>query len=164
MVLQPELFSDAELKTVENKNRQIATANEAEKRRKVYAVAKLPFFEVPADDNEKLLNFQYDWLKNGSCSAREKLFVLGYECLWRILWHEMKKRKMHLTKEEQSDKVLTAFEYVFRRYSRKNGYVVLKNYISVLKGGIRHALDYRTMADTEISLEDWMKGVADGKC
>lgn len=164
MVLQPELFSDDELKTVENKNRQIATANETEKRRKVYAVAKLPFFEVPADDNEKLLNFQYDWLKNGSCSAQEKLFVLGYECLRRILWHEMKKRKMHLTKEEQDDKVLTAFEYVFRRYSRKDGYVVLKNYISVLKGGIRHALDYRTMADTEISLEGWMKGGADGKC
>ena len=55
------------------------------------------------------------------------------------------------------DIVSTAFEYVFRRYTKGKGYYVKTNMIVVLQGGIRHALDYRTKADDEVSL-DAIKG------
>ena len=45
-----------------------------------------------------------------------------------------------------------AFLYVFRRYEKGECYMVTKSFISVLKRGIRHAVDYTTMKDSEISL------------
>ena len=80
---------------------------------------------------------------------------MGYEVLRRILWAEKKKRKLYMTDEQDMDAISTAFEYVFRRYSKGKGYYVSKNMIVVLQGGIQHALDYRTKADDEISLDSF---------
>ena len=57
-----------------------------------------------------------------------------------------------LDEETQNEVIGDAFLYVFRRYERGVGYVVTKNFISVLKGGMKHALEYTTMKDQEVSL------------
>ena len=85
------------------------------------------------------------------------MFLLGYECLRRILWGEKKKRRMFLDEEQDMDAIATAFEYVFRRYTKGKGYYVDKNMIVVLQDGMRHALEYHTKADEELSL-DAIKG------
>ena len=61
----------------------------------------------------------------------------------------------YLDEEQQSDIVSNAFVYVFRRFDY--GYVVTKNFLTVLNDGLRHALFYRTMANSETSL-DAIKG------
>ena len=116
----------------------------------------LPYYENPANDQELMCNYQYDWLVKGDFEARQKLFTLGYEVMKRLFWRKMKKGGLgYLDEEQQNDVVSNAFVYVFRRFD--HGYCVKKNFFTVLNDGLRHALFYKTMANMESSL-DAIKG------
>jgi hypothetical protein len=96
---------------------------------------------------------QFKYLKNGDEEARRELYLLSYEIMRRLLWRRMKKGGLGwLDSEKQNEIVADAFLYVFRRYERGMGYVVTKSFISVLKNGVKHALEYTTMKDQEESL------------
>ena len=152
--MQQSLFDVAQ---AVQENRLYLASKAQEQRDLYYASLPCPCNGEPKDDNERMLLAQWQWLRNHDEEARNRFFLLGYECLRRILWAEKKKRRMYLDEEQDMDTVATAFEYVFRRYSKGNGYYVKSNMIVVLQGGIRHALDYRTKADEELSL-DGFKG------
>lgn len=149
-VIQEDLF-DVEAITAEN--RRFVAEQEKANRAKFYRVVELPYFEAPKNDSEKLFNLQFRYLKNGDEAARKELYLLSYEIMRRLLWRRMKKGGLGwLDKESQNEIVSDAFLYVFRRYEKGEGYAVTKSFISVLKSGIRHAVDYTTMKDSEISL------------
>jgi len=148
--MQQSLF-DVALAVQEN--RQYLATKEQEQRELYYQSLPCPCEGEPKDDNERMILDQWKWLRNHDEAARKSFFLLGYECLRRILWAEKKKRHMYLDEEQDMDMVATAFEYVFRRYSKGSGYYVKSNMIVVLQDGIRHALDYRTKADEELSLD-----------
>ena len=134
-------------------NKRIIEQQKEDARREFYNSQDLPYFENPGNDSEKLFNLQFKYLKYGDQTARRELYLLSYEIMRRILWSRMKKGGMGwLDKERQDEIVADAFWYVFRRYERGVGYVVTKSFISVLKGGIKHALEYTTMKDEEVSL------------
>lgn len=144
-------FPEIELCIQENK--RIVEQQKKDARREFYNSQDLPYFEHPGNDSEKLFNLQFKYLKNGDEEARKELYLLSYEIMRRLLWNRMKKGGMGwLDKERQDEIVADAFWYVFRRYERGVGYVVTKSFISVLKNGIKHALEYTTMKDEEISL------------
>lgn len=144
-------FPEIELCVQENK--RIVEQKKKDARREFYNSQELPYFEQPCNDSEKLFNLQFKYLKNGDEEARKELYLLSYEIMRRLLWSRMKKGGMGwLDKEQQDEIVADAFWYVFRRYERGMGYVVTKSFISVLKGGIKHALEYTTMKDEEVSL------------
>lgn len=148
--VQQELFDVDEIVQI---NQQIVAEAEAQARQEFYDAVEIPYFEHPQDDSEKLFNLQYKYLKNGDEAARAELFELGYEIMRRILWRAMKKGGLGwLDEEQQNEIVADAFLYVFRRYERGMGYVVTTSFISVLKNGIKHALEYTTMKDKEMSL------------
>lgn len=133
-------------------------ASKAEQRRAdFYGTLVCPCEGEPKDDNERMKLDQWKWLKNGDEEARDRFFKLGFEVLRNVLYAEKKKRSLYLSDEQDLDVIATAFDYVFRRYTKGDGYYVHTNMIKVLQGGIRHALEYRTMADDEISL-DGIKG------
>ena len=134
-------------------NKRIVEEQQKEVRQKFYNSQNLPYFDNPMTDSEKLFNLQYKYLKNGDEAARKELYLLSYEILRRLLWRRMKKGGLGWLDEEKQNEVIgDAFLYVFRRYERGVGYVVTKNFISVLKGGMKHALEYTTMKDQEVSL------------
>lgn len=129
-----------------------------EKKKEAYELAsevQLPFYESPVNDNEKLFNYQYAWYKQNNYEARQQMFLLGYKVLQRLLWSYLKKKKCYIDEERQTEIVHCAFEYVFRRFDK--GYYVTKNFIVVLKDGLRHALFYRTSANDELSLDLFKK-------
>lgn len=149
--IQPELF-DIEACFEENKKLRLLKLEQL--RQDYYKTVDLPYFDAPKDDNEKLLSYQFLYLKNGDENARNQLHLLAYKILQRILWKEMKTGGYKWLDEEKQMEILQdAFLYIFRRYDKDKGYVVKKNYISVLKGGIKHALTYTTMQSKEISLD-----------
>ena len=151
-VVQSDLF-DVEAITVENL--QYFEQQEKAKREQFYSEAELPYFENPKNDSEKLFNLQYKYLKEGDKAARQELYLLSYKIMRRILWRRMKKGGLGWLDEERQDEIVAdAFLYVFRRYERGKGYVVKKSFISVLKGGVRHAVEYTTMKDIEESISD----------
>lgn len=151
-VVQSDLF-DVEAITAENL--QYFEQQEKAKREQFYIEAELPYFENPKNDSEKLFNLQYKYLKEGDKAARQELYLLSYKIMRRILWRRMKKGGLGWLDEERQDEIVAdAFLYVFRRYERGKGYVVKKSFISVLKGGVRHAVEYTTMKDNEESISD----------
>lgn len=134
-------------------NERLVEQAKKDARKRFYNSQELPYFEKPGNDSEKLFNLQFKYLKYGDEEARKELYLLSYEIMRRLLWSRMKKGGMSWLDEEQQDEIVAdAFWYVFRRYERGMGYVVTKSFISVLKGGIKHALEYTTMKDKEVSL------------
>ena len=134
-------------------NKKLIEQAESKARKQFYKSQELPYFENPQNDSERLFTLQYKYLKNGDEAARKELYLLSYEIMRRLLWRRMKKGGLGwLDVEQQNEIVADAFLYVFRRYERGQGYVVTKSFISVLKNGVKHALDYTTMKDEEKSL------------
>lgn len=151
-VIQENLF-DVEAAAAEN--RRFLAEKEKEKRDRFYGNIELPYFENPENDSERLFNMQFRYLKNGDEEARKELHLLAYRIMKRLLWQRMKKGGMSWLDEERQNEIISdAFLYVFRRYEKGEGYAVTKSFISVLKNGIRHAADYTTMKDSEMSLEE----------
>ena len=154
-VLQETLFDIEEITSV---NQQIVAKQEKDKRDEFYQGAELPYYDNPQNDTEVMFNLQFRYLKHKDLAARDELYKLGYKVLFRLLWAEMKKKEFRfIDDEQQADIVSNAFVYVFRRYEKGCGYTVDKNFICVLRGGIRHALQYRTMASEEVSLDSFKK-------
>lgn len=154
-VLQDTLFDIEEMTAL---NQQIVASKEKKQRDEFYQGAELPWYDNPQNDSEVMFNLQFRYLKKKDLAARDELYKLGYKVLFRLLWAEMKKKEFRfIDEEQQSDIVSNAFVYVFRRYEKGLGYTVDKNFICVLRGGIRHALQYRTMASDEVSLDSFKK-------
>ena len=149
-VMQSDLFDVEHYVQV---NEQLVQQKQEKAREEFYSSQELPYFENPKDDSERLFNLQYRYLKNGDEEARKELYLLSYEIMRRLLWRRMKKGGMGwLDEEQQNEIVADAFWYVFRRYERGMGYIVTTSFISVLKNGVKHALEYTTMKDQEVSL------------
>ena len=150
---QPIQSEFPEIELCVQENLRIGEQKKKDARREFYNSQKLPYFENPENDSEKLFNLQFKYLKNGDEEARRELYLLSYEIMRRLLWRRMKKGGLGwLDSEKQNEIVADAFLYVFRRYERGMGYVVTKSFISVLKNGVKHALEYTTMKDQEESL------------
>ena len=150
---QPIQSEFPEIELCIQENQRIVEQRKKDARREFYNSQELPYFENPSNDSEKLFNLQYKYLKNGDEAARKELYLLSYEIMRRLLWRRMKKGGMGwLDEESQNEIVGDAFWYVFRRYERGVGYVVTKSFISVLKNGVKHALEYTTLKDKEVSL------------
>lgn len=107
----------------------------------------LVFVEQPKNDNDLLLNYQYLFLVKKDRKAWGNLWLLSRKIVRRIMRKIMKEKKLSFTREDFEDKVMNAVEYVLRRYSTNPFYYVKDNFISVLKGGVLHALWYMNNND-----------------
>lgn len=116
---------------------------------------ELHFITEPKDINEHLLNLQYQYLVHGNKAAWTKLWVLAQKCAESMLVAEQKKKGFPLSYDDKQDKALGAVEYVLRRYSTRNGWFVKKSFVSQIKGGVMHALYYRTKGDAIVDYYDW---------
>lgn len=105
----------------------------------------LPYFPHPRDDNQRLLNYQHDWLANGDTGAWSNLWGLAQKVARRMIRAMGKRRGFTLTKLDEDDRVESAVCYVLRRY--QDGWYVKKAYLKAIKEGVIHALWYRTLAD-----------------
>ena len=113
----------------------------------------LPYFPDPKDDNQKLLNYQHDWLLRNDEEAKTKLWVLAEKVALRMIKAQEKRKGFRLDPDRRRDKAMDALVYVFRRY--RYGWYVTGAYLQAIKCGVIHALYYRTKADDlELMVED----------
>ncbi|MBP5283525.1 MAG: hypothetical protein J6Y93_02540 [Treponema sp.] len=134
---------------------------------------RLPRYDSPKTDNERLLTYQAEWLEDGSDAAREQLWNLAVKVARRCAAGVFRMRKIKFTRDDVDDVACEGILYVFRRYKsplvqqKRKGkvvgyyidlygwnYCVLKDYVSVIKNGVRHAIDYRTKADRLVDFVD----------
>ena len=105
----------------------------------------LPFYPHPRDDNQRLLNYQHDWLIKQDPEAWRKLWNLARKVARRMIQGQEHRKGFALDRFALEDRVDTAVTYVLRRY--QSGWYVQRAYLKAIKEGVIHALWYRTMAD-----------------
>lgn len=151
--LQEDIFNVAEVEAINNeikqKQHEIAV-KEAQK------YMNLPYFEHPKGDNQRLLNYQHDYIKYGDSAAWGKLLELAFEVTKRLIWAWLKEhRDVYLDDISQDEKASIAMEYVLRRYKKNVGWYVNKNFIGALKGGVMHAMSYTSkIEEMTVVVED----------
>lgn len=146
ILLQADLFDISEITQI---NIDIQKAEHERQNLEARQKLVLPYFDNPQNDNERLLNYQYEYLKNNDNKAWGELITLAFIVAKRLVWKWMKVKKIALDDIEQDEKTSIAVEYVLRRYKTHVGYYIEKNYISALKDGVRHAMLYVTKLDRE---------------
>ena len=107
------------------------------------------FFNVEAlreSNNQKLLDYQNDYLDNGNLESWGALWLLSFETCKNIIRGHIKRLGFWLSEGYTvEDKAMEAVIYVLRRYKTRPGYRIEKNFISALKFSVQHALFYQTM-------------------
>lgn len=122
--------------------------NHEEAVKAAYKTMDLPFFENPQTDSEKLLTYQYQFIKNGDLDAYGKMIILASEVCLNLVREWLKKhRDCFLDEIEQDEKASIAMEYVLRRYKNNVGWYVRSNYVGALKGGVLHAMKHMNTTD-----------------
>jgi len=105
----------------------------------------LVHYDNPQNDNQRLLNCQYEWIRNGDKDAEGKLWMLARKVALRMVRKEEKKRGCFFDHPTRQDKAADAVFYVLRRYSKN--WFVRHSFLDALWHGVKHALDYRTKAE-----------------
>lgn len=134
-----------------------------------FGPARLPRFAHPSNDNERLLNLQAEWLEDGDADARELLWTESRRIAVRCVMGMYVRRGIRYTRDDVDDRASDALLYVFRRYDNPNvrlkdttyrrrygwNYCVLNNFVSVIRQGVRHAVDWRSKADGLVDYVDY---------
>lgn len=105
----------------------------------------LVHYPEPVNDNQRLLNCQYEWIRNGDKKAGEMLWMLARKVALRMVRREEKKRGCFFDSSTRQDKASEAVMYILRRYPRN--WFVRHSFLDAIWHGVKHALDYRTMAE-----------------
>ena len=130
-----------------SRNKQIQEVGKKTARQTVESAVNLPYFNSPQNDNERLLNYQYDFLVNGSHEAWGNLWKLTEAIAGRMLAHSCKLRNVHFSHEEWEDKRAEAVLYLLRRYRTRPGYRIEANFPLHIWYAVRHVLDYKRKCD-----------------
>ena len=150
-LLQPFLFDVGE---VEERNKQIKQMQQEKENLEARKNLVLPHYEEPKNDNERLMNYQIEYITTNSALAWGKLIELSFVVTKRLIWLWMKKHKTKLDEIEQDEKTSIAVEYVLRRYKTRVGWCVTKNFITALNDGVKHAMLYTTEIEKNTVLID----------
>ena len=138
------------------------------------APVRLPRYDNPSGDNELMLTLQARWLEDGDTSAESELSTEARKMAERCVMGLYKARGIKYTREDVDDRASSALLYVMRRYRNpsvkcrtKNGwkttykkaygwnYCVLKDFVSVIRQGVRHAVDWRSKSEQIMDYVDY---------
>lgn len=143
--IESDLFDVAEIDKI---NADIEAEKLEKAVKEAYKTMDLPYFENPRTDTEKLLNYQFEYIKNGNPAAYAKLLDLAFQvCKNLVRWYLKTHKDMYLDEIGQDEKASIAMEYVIRRYKYNIGWYVRENYVGALKGGVLHAMTYENTTD-----------------
>ena len=110
-------------------------------------------FPDPKNDNERLLNYQYEWLVHQDAKAWEGLWILSRQIARRMILTLAKKKGFVMDPLTLEDKADDAIIYILWRYQR--GWYVRKAYHKAIKEGVIHAIWHRTKAQkNEVLMDD----------
>ncbi|UTC65998.1 MULTISPECIES: hypothetical protein [unclassified Treponema] len=115
----------------------------------------LPHYKNPKCDNERLLNYQWDF-KHGDKAALNKMYKLGLSIALRYISTHAKKNPhiARLDKSYREEKAHNAITYIIARYLQVSDFVISKSFTSYLYLRIQHELFYRRKVDSIIDFVD----------
>lgn len=115
----------------------------------------LPHHEAPKNDNERLLNYQWDY-KRGDEAALNKMYELGYNIALRYISTHAKKNPhiAKLDKSRREEKAHNAITYIIARYLQIQDFAIHKSFTSYIYLRVQHELFYKRKVDDIVSFID----------
>ena len=126
-------------------------------------IASIPHYDAPQDDNERLLEYQYQYKINGKRQALADMYRLGVEVCKKMISQKAKTNK-HIKKlvaDERIEKAIDATNYVIMRLMNRPRWFIKTSFTAYLYLRLLHELFYRRKVDEIVrfvSLEE-MQGV-----
>ena len=113
----------------------------------------LPYYPAPKNDNEKLLNWQYEYRIKGDEKALNKMYRLGEIIALRYINTVAKKNKAvaKLAQCDKEEKAHNAITYIIARYLRVKDFAIRESFTSYLYLRVQHELFYTRKVDKIVS-------------
>lgn len=117
----------------------------------------LPYYPEPINDNQRLLNYQYDYKIKGDAKALNKMYVLGCKVAKRFIKTEAKARPpvAQLGESDREEKAHNAITYIIARYLRVKDFAIKESFTAYLYLRIKHELYYQRKVDKIVDFVDW---------
>ena len=118
-------------------------------------VVELPRYENPRTDNERLLQFQYEF-RHGDANALQKMYALGFTVAMKFINTEARCNKhiRHLDFDTKAEKANDATTYIIEQYLKRADFAIKKNWPGYLYLRIQHELYYRRKVDEIVDFID----------
>ena len=104
----------------------------------------LPHFDNPNTDNERLSNYQYDYIMHGDRKAEGLLWLEFEKICRRWIKRESKLNNIFMNSDDIEIKGGIACDYVMRRYKEHlklyNSYYIIKDFVSAAHDAMIHAV------------------------
>ena len=118
----------------------------------------LPHYDQPQNDNERLLNYQWEY-KNGDQNALNSMYTLGYKIALKYISTKAQKNRhiAELCRSDKEERAHNAITYIIARYLRDKDFVIIRSFTSYLYLRIQHELYYYRKVDKIVSFVDDME-------
>lgn len=115
-----------------------------------------PRFDQPKNDNERLLNCQWEYLEKGDQKALDEMYSLGYTIALKYIGTAAKKNKKvaRLSDDDKAEKAHNAISYIIVRYLRRRDFCITDSFTAYLYLRIQHELFYRRKVDKIVAFVD----------
>ena len=123
---------------------------EQEKQEEKKEIERLFFFEKPENDNQKLMNWQYEYY-HGKTEKLDKIFLLLLEIARKIISKETKEKKLIFSMDYKEELAIDSASLVIERIL-KNKLKIKTNWIAYLYLQVKKTMYTRTKAG---KLEDY---------
>ncbi|MCQ2594800.1 MAG: hypothetical protein MJ196_06005 [Treponemataceae bacterium] len=117
----------------------------------------LPYFAKPKTDNQRLLNYQYDYKVNGNKAALTTMYGLGYKVALKFIRTQAKKNFAVASLDEsvKQEKAHNAIVYMVSRFLKVKDFAIEKSFTAYLYLRVEHELFYRRKVDGIVDFVDW---------
>ena len=116
----------------------------------------LPWFDEPRNDNERLLNWQTEWIRDKDRLALNRMYALGCEIAGKYISEEAKRNRnvRRLCRSDREEKAHNAITYIIARYSKVPGWAIRDSFTGYLYRRVQHELYYTRKVDKIVSFMD----------
>lgn len=115
-----------------------------------------PRFENPTNDNERLLNYQYEYRMYGNAHALDGMYSLGRTVALKYINAKAQgnRRIAELGAEEKEEKAHNAITYIIARYLQVKEFCIAESFTAYLYLRVQHELFYRRKVDEVVRFVD----------
>lgn len=117
---------------------------------------KLPYFENPKNDNERLLNYQYAYMTQDDKNALNAMYKEGKKIALKYIAAKAKKNKhiAALCMSDREEKAHNAITYIIEQYIKRADFAINDSFMAYLYLRIQHELFYQRKVDKIVSFVD----------
>ncbi len=128
-----------------------------EEEKKQKELEAMPHFENPSNDNECLLEFQYQYKVNGKQEALSYFYQRAVDVCKKFINHSARKNKhlKLLSESEREEKAEDAANYIVEKYLSEKYWFIKSNVPGYLFLRVLKELFYQSKADKIVDFVDW---------